>query len=153
MNLTIRMANLKPGSRDLLALANGEFELGAETREDFDITCHIPEKMGRLSDEELQRKRRENTIIAEVAGGMAGYAIYSVSEGLGFISSLHVKRCFRGFGVGEKLVKVVLSGMRKLGATQAYLKSSSSARDFYRRYGFSEKTVLGSRSEMVLDLK
>jgi ribosomal protein S18 acetylase RimI-like enzyme len=153
-SLEVRLANLnRDNDSEVLAVANGEFELCKETRRDFkDARSHIAERFRYLTDKELVRKTRSNVMIARVAGGVVGYAIYSLADELGFLSSLYVKKCFRNFEIGAKMMDMVIRECRQRGAGKIYLVSSSKAKDFYRSFGFEDTKLYGLRNEMLLTL-
>lgn len=151
-SLEIRLANLdRDNDSEVLAVASGEYELCQETKRDFkDIKSHIAEKFQHLIDRELVRKTKSNVMIARVAGGIAGHAIYSVDEGLGFLSSLYVKSHFRDMTIGAKMMDMVIRECKQRGAGKIYLVSSSKAKDFYRSFGFEDTKLYGLRNEMLL---
>ncbi len=152
--LEVRLANLnRDNDSEVLAVANGEYELCHETKRDFkDARSHIDERFQYLTDRALVRKTRSNIMIARVAGGVVGYAIYSVADELGFLSSLYVNKHFRNIGIGAKMMDMVIRECHQRGAGKIYLVSSSKAKDFYRGFGFEATKVYGLRNEMMLTL-
>jgi putative acetyltransferase len=68
-------------------------------------------------------------------------ALQPLEEGVCEMKRLYVSPCFRGIGIGEKLVALLLEEARKLGYTTMRLDTLSrlqSAIKIYRAFGFTD---------------
>ena len=116
------------------------------------IAAHI----GRL----LSEPRLGAGWIATSNGSVVGYllAVYVFSlEHLGItaeIDEFFVLSAHRGRGIGAELLKAAECEFRRVGCTNVSLQLSlrnNSARDFYRRYGYAERSAYEIMDRMLHD--
>lgn len=55
-----------------------------------------------------------------------------------YLMNIYTRPCFRGKGVGEKIVRWLVGQAKGQGITKIYLEASESGRALYRKLGFSE---------------
>lgn len=151
MDIKLRMATIHPESRDLIAVANCEFELAREISIDPEFKGILAERMNHFFYPN-RKEHRTKQILAEVSRGVACYAAYSFLDNNVHLDSLYVKKCFRGFGIGEKLVYDVIERARQIEFDEIFLISPKSALPFYRKMGFVGGQVFENAQELVFPL-
>ena len=95
----------------------------------------------------LSGKMRVDLAVDEATGCAVGYCVSSLNgEKVGEIDSIFVNVAYRGFGIGDSLIKNALSWMDKECAASKIVEvgdGNEQAFGFYARYGFlPRKTVL-----------
>jgi ribosomal-protein-alanine N-acetyltransferase len=121
-------------------------------RKDMSAVLHIERESFENPWSELQfltRLRKRNTIgiVAEVAGRVVGFMIYSLHKDKLRIRDLAVHHKFRREAVGGQLVAKLLAKLTVQGrsrVTATLRMSNLPAQDFFRYYGF--KTIRVCRS-------
>ncbi|KVE24580.1 hypothetical protein WS67_21025 [Burkholderia singularis] len=75
-----------------------------------------------------------------VAGGITGSLLY----GRLYVDLIHVDECFRGRGLGERLLRHAEGWAREKGASHVWLHTYRfQAPGFYRRCGYAELATIG----------
>jgi diamine N-acetyltransferase len=100
-----------------------------------------------LLKKSLSGEMRVDLSVDEASGCIVGYCVSSLSsEKIGEIESIFVNVAYRGFGIGDSLMKKTLGWMEQEGAVAKIVEvgvGNESAFSFYSRYGFlPRKTVL-----------
>jgi ribosomal-protein-alanine N-acetyltransferase len=100
----------------------------------------------------LQKLCPEGFFVAESYGSVVGYGIITIERGRiihggrrGHIMNLAVSQTVRRQGIGERLVRSLLSFSRKATAQDTYLEvraSNSAAISFYTKLGFEESGII-----------
>ena len=100
-----------------------------------------------LLKKSLSGKMRVDLAVNEASECTVGYCVSSFNgEKTGEIESIFVDVAYRGFGIGDSLMKKTLGWMEQEGAVAKIVEvgvGNESAFSFYSRYGFlPRKTVL-----------
>ena len=95
--------------------------------------------------EDLKKRDRFIGYVAEDNGESIGYCIATVEGLVGEIDSIFVSELYRGRGVGEKLVSLVLDWFGEQNCETikvSIAEGNESVLGFYRRFGFAERFIV-----------
>lgn len=99
-----------------------------------------------LPDLEVTEKdlRESETVVAEVAGELAGFVRIKISGIDAFMTDLFVEPEFFGNGIGRELFRSAVTIAREAGATTLALHADPNAESFYTRLGMRTVTHVKS---------
>jgi ribosomal protein S18 acetylase RimI-like enzyme len=92
-----------------------------------------------------------HVLVAKLAGSVVGFVNFATRRTImharasGLIDELIVAEKYRGQGIGKRLVGAVVARCRQLGCDEVEVsteKTNTQAREFYKRCGFEEDSVL-----------
>ncbi len=89
---------------------------------------------------------RVDLAIDQLNGEVIAYLVSSVSSGkIGCVESVFVSAAYRGFGIGDKLMRTALAWMEEKGAVEKVVEvtvGNEQVYGFYGRYGFLPRQTL-----------
>lgn len=80
---------------------------------------------------------REQVLVAEIGGRVAGFAVILVADGKAELDGLFVEPELWRRGIGAALVEAATLKARRLGLSLLTVVASPSAKEFYERCGFT----------------
>jgi len=108
--------------------------------------------------QETFRDPKTQFLVAHKSGRVVGFVNFTTRRTIihpsssGLIDELIVSREYRGEGIGSSLISGVVARCREMGCCElevSTLMSNEKARNFYKKQGFDEESVL---LEMQLDI-
>lgn len=100
---------------------------------------------------DLEKESKSLYFVIEVGDKIVGYAGAWLVLDEGQITNVAVRKEYRGFGFGTKLVKALVDGLHERGMKEVFLEvrvSNIAAQTVYRKLGF---TVKGVRKRYYMD--
>ena len=102
-------------------------------------TAHYRDKVNR--EKELIKNVNNNYYVARVDNKTVGYVLYGHSNNekykdYGYIGALYLLNKYQGHGIGKKLFRIALEGLKELGYSKMMLEcmEGNNTINFYKKY-------------------
>jgi N-acetylglutamate synthase-like GNAT family acetyltransferase len=114
-----------------------------------------PKKAEREFRELADERGEQRLLFAELAGRIAGYAIYTPlkKESAVSIDRLYVNPRFQRFGVGRDLVEHIIGEAKQIEAGNVFVIPIEESKRFYEEMGFIKSNESDFEAEMHLNVR